>query len=51
VGSRAKREEQGVREEEACMQRPRGEGNEEEGLRARGGRRQSHHGGDRLVAI
>lgn len=51
VGSRAKREEQGVREEGACVQRPRGEGNEEEGLQAWGGRRQSRHGGGCLVAI
>jgi hypothetical protein len=50
VGSQAKSEEQCVREEGACVQRPRGEGNEE-GLRARGGRRQSRHGGGCLVAI
>jgi hypothetical protein len=50
VGSQAKSEEQCVREEGTCVQRPRGEGNEE-GLRARGGHRQSSHGGGCLVAI
>jgi hypothetical protein len=51
VGSRAKRDEQSVREEGACVQWPRGEGNEEEGLQARGGRRQSRHDGGCLVAM